>query len=168
MGKQVSRRRLLQGAAGGVLVSAAGAGAAVLKPAAAGMHVLSNEEMGVVHALCEVLFPREPMGISGLDAGVPAEVDRLVAQWLDDVRRPAFRYVLRGLEWGTYSSRGRRFSALPLADRHEVFQTWSDTEVHARRLAADSLRVVFSMAYFRSAEVQRAMGYVRLCSGRPT
>lgn len=161
----ITRRKLLQMSAGAAIATAAGGGAVVLKAPAAGARILSAEEMATVVALTEVLFPREPMGISGIDAGVPAEVDRLAAEWLDDVRRPAFRYVLRGLEWGTYASRGRRFSALELEERRAVLDAWSDPTVLPRRLAAESLKVVFSMAYFRHPEVQAAMGYVRLCGG---
>lgn len=161
----ITRRRLLQMSLGAAVASAAGGGAAVLKPPAPGRAALSPEEMSTVRAITEVLFPREPMGISGIEAGVPAEVDRLVAEWLDDVRRPAFRYVLRGLEWGTYASRGRRFTALDLAERHEVLEAWMDPSVLPRRLAADSVRVIFAMAYFKHPEVQRAMGYARLCGG---
>lgn len=161
----ITRRRLLQMSLGSAVATAAAGGAAVLKPAAPGRAVLSPEEMRTVVALTEVLFPKEPMGVSGLEAGVPAEVDRLVAEWLDDVRRPAFRYVLRGLEWGTYASRGRRFSALPRDVRSEVLEAWGDARVLPRRLASDSVRVIFAMAYFKQPEVQRAMGYVRLCGG---
>ncbi|MCO4747893.1 MAG: gluconate 2-dehydrogenase subunit 3 family protein [Proteobacteria bacterium] len=161
----ITRRRLLQMGIGAAVATAAGGGAVVLKPAAQGAMVLSAEEMATVFAITEVLFPKEPMGVSGLEAGVPYEVDRLVSEWLDDTRRPAFRYVLRGLEWGTYASRGLRFSALSLEDRHEVLEAWADPTVLPRRLAADSLKVLFSTAYFRSPEVKKAMGYVRLCGG---
>lgn len=161
----ITRRRLLQMSLGAAVATAAGGGAAVLKPAAPGALVLSPEEMATVAAITEVLFPHEPLGVSGIDADVPAEVDRLVAHWLDDARRPPFRYVLRGLEWGTYASRGLRFSVLPLAQRQQVLEAWADPTVLPRRLAADSLKVVFATAYFGHPDVKRAMGYARLCGG---
>lgn len=165
-GMGISRRKLLWGGvAGGVGLGAAGTLGLRLGAPAPGALVLTAEEWAVVEAVAEVMFPGAPFPVDGVQAGVARETDRLLHALMDGPRRAAFRYVLRTLEWGTLASRGRRFTALPPAERKEVLETWSSPEVLARRVAGDSLRAVLGMAYFAHPEVIAAMGWRTGCNG---
>jgi len=119
----------------------------------------------VVEAVAEVLFPGDPFPVNGREAGVAAEVDRIVGEVLEPVPAAGFRYVLRALEWGTFASRGRRFSRLPASARAEVLSTWKAPEQMTRRVAGDSLRAVLGMAYFSHPEVLASMGWRATCGG---
>jgi hypothetical protein len=129
------------------------------------MRVLSQEELEVVVAISEAMFPGGEISISGLEAGVPLEVDRILAEVLDETAVMGFRAVLRSIEWGSYASRLRRFSRLSIADRCEVLDVWAAPSVLARRVASDALKAVLGMAYFGSPAVQAEIGWRALCGG---
>lgn len=130
-----------------------------------GLQVLTATEHAVVKALADLYFPGVHLPLSGTQAGVPAEVDRILAEVMDPMRAAAFRYVLRALEWGTLASRGRRFSALDRDVQLEVLAAWSAPEPVPRRVAGDSLKAVLGMAYFAHPEVKRALGWRLGCGG---
>ncbi len=161
----VSRRGLLRAGLATGATLAFGVGLRLDAPAA-GARVLSGEEMSVVRALAEAMFPAGPFPVDGGSAGVAEEVDRLVADMLEDPAASAFRYVLRAIEWGTLASRGLRFSRLDADVRREVLDVWSEPSVIPRRAAHDSLKVVLGMAYFNHPEVLAAIGWRAGCGGR--
>ncbi len=162
----VSRRGLLLGGAAASIVVAGGA-AWELAPAP-GMAVLSEDELRVVRALAEVMFPRDPFPIDGIEAGVAEEVDRIVSDVLQPIHANGFRTLLHAVEWGTLASRGQRFSSLPPGERLQVLETWADPTVFARRVAGDSFKVVLGMAYFSHPRVLAHMGWRATCGGGPT
>lgn len=129
------------------------------------MRVLAAEELEIVTALAEAMFPREPIMVSGLEAGVPEEVDRILWEVLDDTATLGFRGVLRSIEWGSYASRMRRFSRLNVEERREVLDVWASPTILARRVASDALKAVMGMAYFGSPAVQAAIGWRPICGG---
>lgn len=164
MNALVSRRRLLQG--GLVAGVAVALGVTVrLDAAAPGFRVLSGEELGVVHALAEAMFPGDPFPLDGIEAGVPETVDRIVGDVLEPVQQAAFRYVLRVLEYGTLASRGVRFSRLPAEERREVLDVWSDPALLPRRVSADAIKLVLGMAYFNHPAVLAHIGWRKGCVG---
>ncbi len=167
MSVKLSRRAVLIG--GSVFVSGAiGTGFSIsLGAPAEGARLLTGPELRVIDAVAEVMFPGTHFPLDGIEAGVAAEVDRIVSDVLAPVHCAGFRYVLRTLEWGTMASRGRRFSRLSLEKRAEVLSTWKTPEKVARRVAGDSLRVVLGMAYFSHPDVLAAMGWRATCSGGP-
>lgn len=124
-----------------------------------GLRVLTITEHRVVRALADLYFPGIHLPLSGSQAGVPEEVDRILAEVMDPLRASAFRYVLRALEWGTLAGRGQRFTALDAATQHEVLATWSTPAPVPRRVAGDSLKAVLGMAYFAHPDVRAAMGW---------
>jgi hypothetical protein len=162
MGQLISRRSLL--------LSGLGAGAAIavagvvhLPGPAPGRVVLGVAELSIVAAVAETMFPRGPLGISGVEAGVVEEVDRIVGEDLPALHAAAFRYMLRGLEWGPLYSHGRRFTQLEPEHRTEVLMIWGDPTLLPRRVASDALKMVMAMAYFKNPRVLDAMGYRQLC-----
>ena len=162
-GPTITRRTALLGA---LAIGAAGAvGATAYLPSAAdGKEILSSSECEIVAAVAITLFPGGPFPVNGAEAGVVAEVDRIVAHSLTPASAAGFRYLLRTLQWGTVASRGSRFSDLDAATRTDVLQTWADPGVLPRRLASDAFKMVFGMAYFANAEVLDHIGYRPTCS----
>jgi hypothetical protein len=166
MSALVTRRTLLTG---GVVAAAMAVvtGVGVRLPvAAAGRLALSAEELRVVRALAEVMFPSGHFPRSGVEVGVEEEVDRIVGDVIAPVQAAAFRYVLRALEWGTMASRGLRFSALPLAERREVLAVWAEPGPLPRRIASDAVKAVMGMAYFSDRSVLDHIGYRATCGWR--
>jgi hypothetical protein len=155
---------------GGVAIGVVGALAAGLglDGPAPGARVLSVEEMAVVAALAAAMFPKGAMPIDGVEAGVPAEVDRLVDELLPAPHRVGFRLVLRAIEWGTLASRGARFSQLDVDERRDVLDTWSDPGLLPRRLANDSVKLLLGMAWFRHPAIQQRIGWRTGCGGGTT
>ena len=164
MERMLTRRRVVQGS---VAVGAAitfGIGLRLDAPAF-GARVLSPEEISVVRAVVEVLFPGPPMPLSGVDAGVVEEVDRLAEELLEEPNVSAFRVILRALEWGTLAAQGMRFSQLSIEERTVVIDTWSDPEVLPRRASIDYLRFILGMAYFNHPEIRKFIGAPTVCGG---
>lgn len=162
----ISRRAVLAG--GGSLLAASTVGGvwtAAPKNAAEGMQALSALECEVVAALADAFFPGVHFPLSGTQAGVPAAVDRIVAEVLEPVHAQGFRAILRALEWGTVASRGRRFTGLTRSEQLDVLETWTEPTVLPRRVAGDSLKAVLGMAYFAHPDIQAAMGWRVGCGG---
>lgn len=162
-----TRRRLL---VGGVAAIAIGGATEVRRATARdpGAHALSSRELAIVGAIATAMFPGAPFPVDGLEAGVPAEVDRLVAEVLAPIHATGFRTLLQTLEWGTLASRGTPFSALSLTDRAEVLELWLTPDVFTRRLAADSFRIILGMAYFSHPAVLDHIGWRTECRGGAT
>lgn len=159
----ISRRALLRG---GLAVAGAVAvvGMVKLPPVASGYQLLSWREVTICGAIADALFPRGVFPLSGRDAGVVEEVDRIVGEGFPALHAAGFRYLLRTLEWGTLASRGTAFSQLPVEEAREVLDVWRDPDLLPRRVAADVLRAVFAMAYFAHPDVQKAMDWRQLCA----
>lgn len=164
----LSRRRLLIGGAAAALLGASTAAASLhLGPPARGAQVLTPHELVIVEHIAAVMFPAGYFPVDGVTAGVAARVDRILSDVTDSVRTAGFRYVLRTLEWGTFASRGLRFTELDPARQLAVLEAWSDPTVLARRVAGDGLKVVLGMAYFAHPEVLGALGWHSTCGSGP-
>ena len=159
----VSRRRLLWAGVATAAAAFAGGGLLVLPKAAEGARVLSAHELAIVRAVAEVMFPIGVFPVGGVEAQVAEEVDRLLSDWFIEPHRSAFRYILRGLEWGTRVSQGQGFSGLDLSERQVVLEAWSDPNTFVQRASIDSLRVVMGMAYFGKPAVLDAIGWRTGC-----
>lgn len=147
-------------------VGAGLAAASALRSAApaAGFRALNAEELATVAALALVLFPGAPFPLNGVQADVPAQVDAMVAD-LPAVHRSGFRLALRALEWGTFASRGQRFSTMAPRDATQVVTAWSDPAVVPRRVAADAVKMVLGTAYFAHPAITAHIGWRASCSG---
>src|SRR5262245_26805256 len=120
---RLTRRRFIAGSA--VASAAAAGGIAVVEAIPApGALVLTSRELDIVRAIAEVMFPGAPFPVDGVAAGVPLEVDRIVAQVLEPIHGRGFRVLLQTLEWGTAGSRGTPFTGLPPEERSLVLERW--------------------------------------------
>lgn len=163
----MSRRSLLVGGASLAGLTAVGVPVGLLPDAAPGFRILSAGEAETVAALGEAFFPPgNPFGVSAGDVDLPVVVDALMADELDPVVQPVFRYLLRGLEVGTLASRGTAFSGLSLAERRDVLENWSDNAIFPRRLAHDAVKSVLGMAFFNAPAVTDRIGWSPTCHGR--
>ncbi|HMV66265.1 MAG TPA: gluconate 2-dehydrogenase subunit 3 family protein [Myxococcota bacterium] len=164
MGQLVSRRSMLLGSlAAGAAVAVAGV---VHLPApGSGRRILGVAEVMIVAAVADTMFPAGPLGLSGVEAGVVEEVDRIVGDDLPPIHAAGFRYLLRALEWGPLYSHGARFTQLDAAQRIEVLTIWGDPGLLPRRIASDALKMVMAMAYFKNQRVLDAIGYRQACRG---
>lgn len=158
-----TRRQLLLG--GTALAAVSAWEITDLPPPAPGHQLLSPDELGVVAAYGDALFPPgNPLGPPAREVELAAEVDRVLADQ-EPLIRDVFRYALKTLVIGTWASRGAHFSDLPLEIRQEVVQNWQSERVLARRLLADAIRMELGMAYFNLPAVQAALGWVPSCDG---
>lgn len=160
----VSRRRILQLSVVAGVAASAGAGQVLLAPGV-GRRVLSGGEMDIVRAVAEVMFPAGNFPVDGLTANVAEGVDQLLHEQFPAVHVAGFRAVLRGLEWGTFVSRGAPFSALSSEERSEVLTVWTTPAVLTRRVASDALKVILGMVYFAHPDVLSFIGYRATCNG---
>ena len=125
-------------------------------PAAAGDAArLAPREYATIAAAALATYPRGgAIPPSGLDAGVPAHVDRFVA-----AQRPATRLLMRLLfvlvEHATllFPAPGRdgfrRFSALDAEQQVAFLRGWQRSALLPRRLVFVSLRAILTMGYLR-------------------
>ena len=125
---------------------------------------LAPREYATVAAAALASYPRggaiEP---SGLDAGIPAHVDRFVA-----AQQPSTRLLMRLLfvlvEHATLlfpapgSGGRRRFSALDEQQQVAYLRGWQSSRLLPRRLVFVSLRAILTMGYFADPAVLRALG----------
>jgi hypothetical protein len=156
----VSRRTALVAGAAAVAAAAVGTPVAVLSAPKVGFRLLSPREVVLVSAIGEALFPPgNPLGVCAADVGIARRVDDLLADVLDPVVAPVFRYLLRGFDLGTLVSRQQAFEALSLPERRDVLDTWSDDAVFPRRLGYDTFKLIFGMAFFDTPPVRAAVGY---------
>lgn len=159
-----SRRSLLLGGAALAAVASVGLRAVVLPQARVGLSLLSDGESQLIEALGEAFFPPgNALGVSAADVDLPALVDALLATELDPQLPTLFRYLLRGLEVGTFAGRGQIFSALSLDERRSVLLNWSDNGVLPRRMAHDAIKSVLGMAFFNAPVVTDRIGWFPRC-----
>ena len=127
---------------------------------------LPRSEVAFLAAAAEANYP--PGGdveASGLDADIPAYVDRLL-----NVSHPRTRLQIRMLfflfEHATLffpaPGRGgfRRFSSLWPEQRVAVLDAWASSRFWQRRLVFASLRAVLTLGYFAHPAVLRQLGLV--------
>ncbi len=165
MKELISRRSLLLTgvAAGGVI--AAGGTLAWLGAAASGLRVFTADEVEIVESIAAVLFPVGYFPVAGGDGRTAPEVDRLLSEMVDPVTVAPFRYLLRALEWGTFVSRGQRFTQLDPVTAKEVVDVWASENPFPRRMAFTSVQALLGLAFFRRPEVAKAIGWRAGCFG---
>ena len=125
---------------------------------------LSRRELAALAALADAVFPGGgALGRSGVEAGVPRYVDRLVAA-SQPRQRALIRLLFFLLEHGTLllpapgGLRGlRRLSAQPHEARVAWLEGWRTSSLFARRLAFTSLRALLTLGYFADPVVQRRL-----------
>jgi len=154
-----TRRQLLIG--GAVASTALGLTMGVyLRKPAAGRRILSEGEIDVVRALAEVMFPvGNPLGVDGLQAEVAERVDILLEETVDPMMAMSFRYLLRGIEWGSVGLSGSRFSRCTVSQRQSLMARWEVPGSWVGRTCGTSVKAVLGMAYFNHPQVLEAVGW---------
>jgi len=125
---------------------------------------LSPREYATVAAAALASYPRGgAIQPSGIDAGIPAHVDRFVA-----AQQPSTRLLVRLLfvlvEHATllFPAPGaggmRRFSSLDAAQQVAYLRGWQASRLLPRRLVFVSLRAILTMGYFADPVVLRTLG----------
>jgi hypothetical protein len=125
---------------------------------------LAAREHATIAAAAMASYPRGgAIAPSGLEAGIPAHVDRFVA-----AQPPATRLLMRLLfvlvEHATllFPAPGaggfRRFSALGEEQQVGYLTGWQRSALLPRRLVFVSLRAILTMGYFADPAVLRALG----------
>ena len=154
-----TRRQVLIGGTLATGVLAVGAGIYLPGPAA-GRSVLSTGELAVVGALAVVMFPPGyALGIDADQADIPHRVDALLVDTIDPTMARSFRYLLRGIEWGTVALAGSRFTRCSLEKRRELMARWDRPGSWVGRVTGASVRAVLGMAYFNHPDVLDAVGW---------
>jgi len=154
-----TRRKVLIGGTLATGLLALGAGVYLPGPAA-GRNVLSKGELAVVGALAAVMFPPgNALGVDASRAEVMKGVDALLGDTLDPGMARSFRYLLRGIEWGTVPLVGRRFSRCSLGKRQALMERWDRPGSWVGRVTGASVRAVLGMAYFNHPDVLDAVGW---------
>ncbi|MCB9685329.1 MAG: gluconate 2-dehydrogenase subunit 3 family protein [Alphaproteobacteria bacterium] len=121
---------------------------------------LSDQEMRIVAALGQTMFPRDAvLGIDGEDAQV--------VPWVDDYlgRMPPFsRAQIRGLlntfEYGYAAWAGRprdTFSAARPDARAAYLESWERSATYTQRMLYEALRAMMTFAYVESEAVATAI-----------
>ena len=124
---------------------------------------LARSEVAFLAAAAEANYPSGgDVEASGLDADIPAYVDRLL-----NVSHPRTRFRMRTLffllEHATLffpaPGRGgfRRFSSLWPEQRLAVLQAWESSRFWQRRLVFASLRAILTLGYFAHPAVLRQL-----------
>ncbi len=118
-----------------------------------------------MEAIARVMFPPGHFPVEGGDGGTAPVVDQLLNEAIDPMAVSPFRYLLRAIEWGTFVSRGQRFSDLDLDTAQEVLAIWGSANPFPRRMAYTSMQALMGMAFFRRPEVAKAIGWRAGCFG---
>jgi len=125
--------------------------------------VLPRPQVAALAAVSEAMFPaggRIPS--SGLDADLPAYIDR----WMDQMPRGVrvqMHLLFFLIEHATLifpapgRHRRRRFSSLTLEQQIAVLEAWGASPLYPRRLVFLSLRSILTMGYFAHPPVLRQL-----------
>jgi len=130
-------------------------------------------EVAFISSAAEAMYPAGgPIPSSGLDADLPAYLERLMA-----ASRPHTRILLHLLfflvEHGTLvfptNGRGgmRRFSSQDVEQRVAALDSWAESRLFFRRVVFTSLRAVLTMGYFAHPPVVRRLGLAPLAIESP-
>lgn len=107
-----------------------------------------------LEAASDAMFPPGgPIPESGIDAGVPAYVERYVA-----AVPPRVRLLMRLLFFLVEHASLPRFSKLPHERRVAALEGWRTSRFFLRRLVFTSLRAILTMGYFADPGVLRRAG----------
>ena len=134
---------------------------------------LFRGEAALLASAAQAMYP--PGGAippSGLDAGIPGYVDRLMA-----ASHPRIRLLLHLLIftvehatlvfWAPGYTGWRRFSALTSGQQVAVLDAWARSPIFFRRLVFTSLRTLCTLGYFAHPPVQRQLSVAPLAIETP-
>lgn len=130
---------------------------------AEGWLALSPQEIGLVDALAEAMYP--PGGtpaLSGKEAGLARYFDG-VMHAMDPPTDKLLRLLLHALDDWAFVSAGLPYAQLPLEARTDKLRVWLHDESHHIRGAISGLMVFLGMGYCGHPDVKQAAGWIFPC-----
>ena len=130
-------------------------------------------EVAFISSAAEAMYPAGgPIPSSGLDADLPAYLERLMAASCLQTRillHLLFFLVEHGTLLFPTSGRGgmRRFSSQDVECRVVALNGWAESTLFFRRVVFTSLRAVLTMGYFAHPPVVRRLGLAPLAIESP-
>lgn len=120
---------------------------------------LSKKELAIASACAETLFPeRDPMPLTGLEAGVVEYLDAHVAGLPND-KRFQIRLLLAFIEHSPWIfGPSSRFTALSPSLREIFLAEMATSRLYFRRLCFVSLRTLLCFAYFANEKIAARVG----------
>ena len=146
----INRRSLLLGAVF-MLGGAAALTRFVRKPAAGGNveAVFSPEQFALLEQVVDVIIPRTDTP-GALDAGVPAFMHQMLAEWASPETRADVINVLESIERRAWNKYGAAFRELPGERRLEVMRALDDEGLAREDLAYGKFKSLVLVGYYHS------------------
>ncbi|MBI2058606.1 MAG: hypothetical protein HYT87_02430 [Nitrospirae bacterium] len=134
-----------------------------------GRDLLSPFERRLIIAFAEAAIPKgERLKISVADIREPwlAKFEELLSS-MPSEQRAGLRSLLRLIEVSPFlfSLRLSRFTRMSLDDREAFLSSWESSRWLGRRLYLLMLKAVVGMCFCSMDEVERELGYDRMCLG---
>lgn len=140
------------------------------QPAGSGYGVLSRDEVEILEAVADAMFPGEEYqegGMpNGVEAGVVAHVDSYLAAIDGQVSR-LLRMLVHLIDSHAAISdfRLRRFRDRPRDERIAILKAWDNSSILARRKGFRGLKLVLAGGYCTHPDVLGASGIRFRCGG---
>jgi gluconate 2-dehydrogenase gamma chain len=159
-GAMLDRRELIQRVAvmlGGAVSASAVAGVmsglAATPASAQAARFFTSDEARTVAVLAEQIIPRTDSP-GAIDAGVPAFIDRMMAEFYQDRERQALRAGLARVDRDAQTAHGKAFAALT-SDQQVALMTVYDREAYEQRAGAQrhffrTLKELTTLGFFGS------------------
>lgn len=129
--------------------------------------IFQGAERATVAAVADAILPRTD-SIGALDAGVPAYIEFITAEWMNESERTAFRTGLAALESHAVATEGQAWPALDSAAQLRE-ATWAENP-EERNLPAKAafrrLKGLTVQGYFVSERVQKEVLRTNITPGR--
>jgi hypothetical protein len=133
------------------------------RDAAPGYEKLSPQEVKLVDALSDAMFP--PGGtpaLSGSEAGLARYFDGVLAA-MDEPTNDLLRLLLHALDDWAFLEAGLPYAQLPLEARIDKLSVWVKHDSHHVRGAITGLLIFLGMGYCGHPDVKKAAGWIFPC-----
>lgn len=137
------------------------------RAAVAPSRILQGSERATVASIADAILPRTD-SIGALDAGVPAYIEFITAEWMNESERMAFREGLRALEAHATQIEGAAWPALDRAAQARE-ASWAESPEERTLPAKSAFRRIKGLTiqgYFVSERVQKEVLKTNITPGR--
>lgn len=147
---RINRRSLLLGAVF-MLGGAAALTRFVRKPDSGGetLVVFSPEQYALLEQVVDVIIPRTDTP-GALDAGVPAFMHQMLAEWASPNTRADIINVLESVDRRAWNKHGAAFRELPAERRLEVMRALDEEGLSREDLAYGKFKMLVMVGYYHS------------------
>ena len=163
----LSRRSILKyGLGGAVALMVGGTGLAfqstkMIEPAIP-LKSLSQREFSVLHAVAEVMLPKQGRFPAASELQVAEQVDELLSGMHPGIvaeLRQALLLVENALASAVFDQHFRPFTQQPLEVQHEILESWRQSRLALRRTVFQALNGICAGVYYASPVIFSAVGY---------